>query len=528
MICPKCGTHMSAHEKYCKKCSAPFVSNLAQSAANQDVVQRYGAGIKEHIVAYDGHDYENGTTLKRSLDSISKSKRGDPSDPYYKANTKQQAGFSAEVKHVARDRAEQAVAGKTPTTVRTDDIPGHVNDQLFDITTAVDQNGDPIPGMSSQMKFVGSNPSEAVKKLTSKDFQKYVDNDVKIMVPSDHYDGMKEQLGKKISGLESEVKQLKAMGKVDAAKVKQAQLDKCKKIDKNLVKSNVSTTEAIEARNTPLVSTVKDIGRMSHRAGREAAKNGAMVVGSLSIARNAIAVIRGEKELPEATADVALDTLKGTAVSYATGAAGAAIKGTMQHASGTTIRALSKTNLPAYIVTATVEISKTMHAYFSGEIDGGQCLTELGEKGYCTVASSLGATIGQVAIPIPVVGAVVGGMIGYSLAAASYGELLTTLENEKLAKKERIRIQKECAEAIVLLKQCRAELEQQIAVSLNEKTNFFNDLFTQIHATLNLNDVDGYIDVVNSVSTAVGKRPLFATRKDCDDFMMSSSTLVFD
>ena len=115
--------------------------NAGLSGAASYVVSRYGSGIKEHMVAYGGVDNETGEVLKRGLKQISEYKV----NPEFKdSNLKQQAGFAAETKEVARRRAEEAIAGKRPTTVRTDDIPGHVNDQLFDITCEVDANGNPV------------------------------------------------------------------------------------------------------------------------------------------------------------------------------------------------------------------------------------------------------------------------------------------------------------------------------------------------------------------------------------------------
>ena len=78
--------------------------------------------------------------------------------------------FDAEVEEVARRRAEEAIKGRKPRTVRTDDIPGHVNDPFFDITCKVDAKGNPIPGASAQMKFVGSSPEAAVDKMLTKQY----------------------------------------------------------------------------------------------------------------------------------------------------------------------------------------------------------------------------------------------------------------------------------------------------------------------------------------------------------------------
>ena len=49
-------------------------SNFAIAGAQDEVVHRYGAAVKEHLVSYSGVDHETGQILKKSLDSISREK----------------------------------------------------------------------------------------------------------------------------------------------------------------------------------------------------------------------------------------------------------------------------------------------------------------------------------------------------------------------------------------------------------------------------------------------------------------------
>lgn len=500
------------------------VVNAGLAGAATDVVSRYGSGIKEHMVAYGGVDNETGQHLKRSLKGISQSKV----NPEYKEqNLKQQAGFSAETKEVARERAEQAISGKKPTVTRTDDIAGHVNDELFDITTEVDASGNPVPGSSAQMKFVGSSPKAALDKMMSGKYQKYFDNDCKMMVPSDYFDGMKEELAKKIESLEEQVKKLKELGNEEAAAKVQKQLDKCKQLDKNLVKSSVSNDEAMEARTNPALSTAKDIVRVAHRAGVEQAKMGAAIGGGISIVRNAVALFQGKKDTKDAVLDVAKDTAGAAALSYATGFTGSAIKGVAQNSTSSYVRTLSKTNLPAYIATTTIEAGKTLTKYFKGEIDGAECLNELGEKGYGMVNSAMYAAIGQVLIPIPVVGALAGSMIGYALSSASYKILSESLKEAKLAHEDRIRIERECEESIRMLRAYRKELEEKIEQYLHEKKKVFDAAFDGIKQSLQIGDVDGYIAATNEITKAMGEKPLFETVSEFSTLMESEDPIVF-
>lgn len=551
--------------------------NAALAGIAEDTVRRFGSGIKEHLVALNGIDRDidmsrlavgktvlfnwngtdvpvviknisgrnniqveivgdklhtqlnlkandiNGVLNKRGLASIAQSK---VNPEFAEQNLKQQAGFSAEVKEVGRQRAEEAVAGKNPKTVRTDDLSGHVNDPFFDITCEVDAKGNPIPGASAQMKFVGSSPEAAVDKMLTKQYQKYHDNDVKIMVPKDYYPGMKEALQNKITSLEDQISTMRAKGySQDAINNKVKQLENCKTLQKNLLESKVTNAEAMEARTNPTLSTAKDIAKLAHRAGVQQAAMGAAVGGGVSIVRNAVALYKGDKRSIEALKDVAVDTAGAAGVSYVTGFGGAAIKGTMQNSSSAMLRGISKTNLPAYIATSTLEISKTMHSYFSGKIDSTECLEELGEKGYGMVTSAMFAAVGQVVIPIPILGAMAGSMLGYALSSASYHILLDSMKEAKLAREERIRIEKECDEAVKMLQEYRKELEKFIDDYLKEAEDTFNEVITAIKDKLAIGDADGYLREINKIIEFCGEMPVAKSKKEVDDLMSSSAPI---
>jgi hypothetical protein len=282
----------------------------------------------------------------------------------------------------------------------------------------------------------------------------------------------------------------------------------------------------MEARKAPEVSTAKDIAKVSHRAGMEAAGTAAAISGGISIIRNIVDVVKGDKESDEAAIAVIKDTGTGAAVGYATASVGSALKGGMQNASNGIIRSMAKTNLPAQIVTATLETGKTLSKLFKGDIDGVKCLTELGEKGTGMVSSALFATIGQIAIPIPVVGAMIGNMLGYALSSACYGLLVGALNEAKLAHEERVRIEAECAEAIAMIREYRAELEKQVSMYLTDHLVAFHAAFDGIKNALQIGDVDGFIAGANSITRKLGGEPQFETFDEFETLMRGSDALI--
>lgn len=491
----------------------------AQTGAAAEVVQRYGSAVKEHFVAYSGTDNETGEQLKKGLKDIAKSRV----HPYYEAqNLKEQAGFAAENKYTARENAERIIRGDKSRVHNTDIKGSGSYNELFD-HIITDKNGNVIA--QEQMKFVGSSPKSALDKLASKKFQKYFDADATITVPSDYYEGILAEADRTINNLQKQLDNAREKGNPELILEKERQIAKYKKIKASIKDSGVSNADAMEARLHPVLSTTKDVAKVAHRAGLEQAKYGAAIGGSVSLVRNLVSVVKGDKSADEAALCIAKDTAVGAVESYATTAIGTALKGAMQNAGNGTVRALARTNIPAVVVTVALESGKTLARFVNGEIDGVQCLEELGEKGVGMTSAAMFAVAGQAAIPIPVVGAMIGSMVGYALASSSYGVLLGSLKNAKLRRAERIRIEKECAEAVALIRQYRAEMEIAVSQYFCDHIAVFTDAFGQMNRAIGLNDIDGFMAGANAITAKVGGNVQFANYAAFDSFMQTDSAL---
>lgn len=202
--------------------------NAGITGAASGTVDQYGSAIKEHFVAFSGHDYETGQPLTKGLKDIAGSK---VNPQYQKQNLRQQSGFSAEVKESARYNAKKILEGSAERKVRTDDI-GRVNDPLCDHVT-LDQNGNIVSGSGAQMKFVGNTPKEAFKKLTSTNYEKYRQAGVKLEVPSDYYEGIQKEAAAEIEKLQGQLARAKTPEQTARL---QKKIDDCKVIQNNLKK----------------------------------------------------------------------------------------------------------------------------------------------------------------------------------------------------------------------------------------------------------------------------------------------------
>lgn len=502
-----------------------IAENGAITGVTGDVAKRYGSAIKGHLIAYNGIDNENGIKLHDSLKSISQHKIN-PEHKY--SNMKQRAGYAAEVKDTARVNAERAIKGDPTRKVRTDDL-GKVNDQRVDHYD-VDKNGQIIEGSGSQMKFVGKTPEEAFDKLRSKKYDKYFESDNKIDVPSDQYAGIIKAADKQLEKLHKQLEAQTEKGNPEQIEKIKQQIERCEKIKNNVRKSTVSTKGSGSAAANPFLSTAGDVIKVANRAGLQSAAIGAGVGGTVSLVKNLVAYIKGDKESEEAAKDVAKDTAGAAGTAYASGAGGALIKGFAQNSSKAAIRnfANSPLNLPGTIATFTVNSAKKIYAYFDGKITGEECVNQLQEDsigtigamyGSCYVAGLFGTGVNAVSL----FAGMAGGMIGYAVASACYSALSYIFEKDaRLAREERIRVEQECEQHIALIKAYRSQLNDMINQYLKDKMEVFNDSFDAIKNSLCIGDIDGFIAGSNKITEALGGQVQYSDKKGFDTLMNSN------
>lgn len=516
-----------------EKARSRTARNLGISGAQAETVLRYGNAGKQHFVAYTGMDRETGQLLKKGLKSISQEKI---SETQSYQSIKAQAGYAAEVKTVARENADRIIAGDKTRVSRTDDLSkglkssdgqsmGGVNHPLYDLIS-VGEDGSYIEGSARQLKYVGKNAGECCNRLLQKKFDKYRNANASIEIPKDFYEDVKAELSDRAESLNRQIRRAEESGKPELAQQRRAQLEQMKKTQENLKQGKLTTDEAIEARLHPRLSTAKDAAKIFHRAGLEAMEIGAAVGGGMSFIQNSVAVLKGDKDPKDAAMAVGWDTASAAGLSYVTGFVGSAISGGMQNAESIYLRGLSKSALPAMIVTTVLEAGKTLYRFADGQINGLQCLNELGEKGANTVVTTLGATVGQVLIPIPVIGGLIGSMCGYALSSVYYNSLTSALNAAKEAHEERLRIEAECASAIAAIREYRLEMELAIRNYFTDYVGSFNAAFSQMQEAFHTKNVDLLIEGANSITETLGGEALFHTQKELDAIMASDMTIV--
>ena len=127
-------------------------------------------------------------------------------------------------------------------------------------------------------------------------------------------------------------------------------------------------------------------------------------------------------------------------------------------------------------------------------------------------------------IPIPVVGGLIGGMVGYALSSATYGVLVGSLKDAKLAHEERIAIEKACEEHIKMIREYRAQMNAIINDYLAETADVFNESFTGIKDALSIGDVDLLIESTNTITDALGGNKPFESMDEFNNKMLLGDT----
>ncbi|PDW59776.1 hypothetical protein [Helicobacter pylori] len=481
----------------------------------------HASANREHFSAFD------------RLEEISKRK---VNPNYIKQNINQQAGYSAEIKEQTRVNEHNILAGKRERIVQYDDLsseqkaqiknlyPNYAtpkkNHELVDYV-GVDEKGNVIPGTAVQSKFVGRNGEECFKKLLSKDYEKYFENGAKMKIARNHYGDFQRAVNTRIKSLESQIAKQKGLGDFQKATILEKELQKCKTIKAHTRPASATKAEAIEARLNPNLSTAKDVTRVSHQAGMNAAQTGALISGSVSLVKNVYECFVNGKDPKKAIKHTAIATLKGGALSYGSAFASSSLGDLMQSSGNKVIQSLGKGSLPAMFVCACVTNATILGRYFSGKIDKTELLKQLGKANATLVSSGAMAVAGQALIPIPVVGALVGGFVGAILSETCFNAFLKDREEAKLAHQRRIEIEKECREFIKLLEIYQNQFKEVFERYFHETTKFFNQNFDELERALYAGDADLAIGVNNKIQERLGQKPLFDNSKDGWDFITS-------
>ncbi|WQR70953.1 hypothetical protein KVD87_02810 [Helicobacter pylori] len=502
-----------------KKQKYSNITDVAIVGSTSEERALYASANREHL------------SVLNKLEEISKRKIN---PNYINQNVNQQAGYSAEIKEQARVNEHNILARKRERIVQYDNLSSEQKAQVKNLFPnyatpsknheivdyiSVDKKGNVIPGTLTQSKFVGRNGAECFEKFLSKDYDKYFENGVKVKIPEDFFGDFQKEANIAIKSLESQIAKQKSFGNFQKANILERRLQKCKTIKANTRPASITKAEAIEARLNPNLSTAKDVTRISHQAGMNAAQTGALIGGGVSLITNVYECIANGKDPMKALKHTLVATAKGGVLSYVSAFASSSLGGLMQSSANKIIQSLGKGSILTIIVSVVATNATILGRYFSGKIDGKELLKQLGKANTTLVSSGAIAFAGQALIPIPVVGALVGGFVGAVLSETCFNALLKAREEAKLARQRRIEIERECREIIKLLEIYQNQFKEVFEKYFHETTKFFNQSFNDLERASYAGDADLAIGVNNKIQERLGQKPLFNNTQEFLELM---------
>lgn len=303
--------------------------------------------------------------------------------------------------------------------------------------------------------------------------------------------------------------------------------------DKDIHLSEEAKKQAIEdgrkARNevdrSLTMKEAANLGREFHRAGMEAAAGAAVFTSAMAAVDNIVAVIEGKKEPEEAIRDIVKVTGTSAVISYAAGGAVSVISHSLSASSDSLARMLGQAGVPGKIVAVVLSTAGIIKSYISGNLTASECVAQLGETGIAASTAAAGMYVGTALIPVPVIGTLIGGTVGYLLSGKVFTALSSALSSAKLAREERIRIEKECEESIRRIQEYRRQLDEITEKYFRENRKVFNEALGDMASGLRLGDADGYIHGADQIIRRLGGKVSFRNMDEFDDLMKNDDII---
>jgi hypothetical protein len=241
-----------------------------------------------------------------------------------------------------------------------------------------------------------------------------------------------------------------------------------------------------------------------NRAGLDAATEAAIFAGTISIVRNTIAVVKGEKEKNEAVKEVIIDTSTTAATAYVTGALAEKFTANLDYGDA------------AIVVTGAVQISKQVISYVNGEIDKEQLATNIAETGSYLVAGyigknvgkfigkGIGAALGNMILPVvggevgALLGAEIGKIVGEIITTTICTEVISTINFSKEFKKKNANIISLYRQAELEIRASQARLTEIIRAENQDLNSTINVGFETIYEGIK---IDSYSKVKEGIMT---------------------------
>ena len=268
-----------------------------------------------------------------------------------------------------------------------------------------------------------------------------------------------------------------------------------------------------------VITEARYVAQDAVAAGANAAIAGFIISGAISGVKNTIAASKGDISLEQAFSNTVKDAGRSALRSGATGASSTVIR---YGATKLGVKALSKSNVAVTVGAGAIDIGVSVYSFAKGEITSEELMERIGQTGTCTTYSLyVGAAGGAVLGPV---GAVVGSMAGYLIAASIYQSATAIFKEARLAEAEAERVIAMCDVACQIMKEQRREFKRLFELNFKARCAEFDACFAAMDARLNSNNYELATQSLGDLATFFGKKLQFETFEEFDSFMLDSNS----
>lgn len=376
-----------------------------------------------------------------------------------------------------------------------------------------DRNGNIL--REAQLKSCNSAPSSAFALAD----EKY--DSMQRVAPAEQHDRIQELYQKRIEA-----------GTLKANDYQDAQNHLAKGVSHDGVGSEGTThQEAIDATAPAHAEAVsadfkqKALLTELHQTGHQAGLIGATVGGSVAVIHESLQLYNGQnKDFGLALLRTSTIITQSYITSYATSVAARGIAhAAEQNLASTTTHAFVKSNGHIALAVSMVKASKSLYRYMTDEtMTNEELLSDINHISLTGAGAFYYGAVGQLLIPIPIVGALVGSTVGYFIGNMIHQSGLVSLgeaANVKVARQRREMVENFCLAAVPQMRAERLKIQLILEKNKIARQAFIGQIFDDLDKALMTTDADQYLRTLTALNGAFGADLGFQTMAEFNHFM---------
>ena len=189
-------------------------------------------------------------------------------------------------------------------------------------------------------------------------------------------------------------------------------------------------------------------------------------------------------------------------------------------------RTLAENGFADCLVNASEEIIGIVVLYFRKKISPDEFLVRMSQTGISLMDRHINESLGFTTDP-QVLLKFSGPIIAYQGMMGAYREYCKALDDLRLARESRMRVEAECQRSIEMIRAYRMEAEQRVSEYMNEHLDAFQSGFAAMDQAILANDPDGYIAGNVQIQQMLGAEIQFTNQEEFDALMDSDEDFVF-